>query len=419
VRRASCILAMAIASLGAAAAPAAARVPAGAPAPAAETVVEWNRTLLGILRTPGAQPGTVHPTRSLALLHLAIHDAVVAIDHSGRPYLVRQRAPRWASRQAAANAAAHATLAALYPTQRTALDQQYAEMLAAVRHGPRTRAGIEVGERVAAVLLVLRGDDGSDATPPTYVPTGVPGDYQPTPPNFSQPVFTHWANVTPFVLRRADQFRPPAPPALSSGAYAVDFNEVKQLGVAGASARTPDQTQIGQFWTAPIQNYWNEIAQTATLGQHGSLSRTARSFALLNIALADSAIAFYDAKYAHRVWRPITAIRNADADGNPATAADPAWVPLATTPADPSYPGAHSVVSAAAARILADEYGDRFGFSVSSEVLPGVQRSFNRFSAAADEAGISRIYAGVHTRADHVAGERLGQAVAEAILRKL
>jgi hypothetical protein len=190
-------------------------------------------------------------------------------------------------------------------------------------------------------------------------------------------------------LRRADQFRPPAPPALRSGAYAVDFNEVKQLGVAGGSARTPDQTQIGQFWTAPIQNYWNEIAQTATLGQHGSLSRTARSFALLNLALADSAIAFYYAKYAYRVWRPITAIRNADADGNPATVADPAWVPLATTPADPSYPGAHSVVSAAAARILADEYGDRSGFSVSSEVLPGVRRFFNRFSAAADEAGIS------------------------------
>jgi membrane-associated phospholipid phosphatase len=193
---------------------------------------------------------------------------------------------------------------------------------------------------------------------------------------------------------------------------------VQLVGSATSTTRTPEQTEIGRFWNPPIQNFWNQIAQEVALAHHTDLATTARLFAALNLSFADSAIAFYDAKYAYRLWRPVTAIRLADTDGNPDTVGDPSWLPLAgTTPADPSYPGAHSTISAAAADVLASFFGDRQSFTVTSPALPGVTRSFDSFSAAAEEAGVSRIYAGVHTRLDHVAGLTLGRDVADFVLR--
>jgi hypothetical protein len=386
-------------------------LPAAASAHAAASpnpVIQWNRTLLSILRTPGNQPATVHPTRSMALLHVAIYDAVSAVHGHGRAFLRRP------SRAAAADAAAHRVLVSLFPGQQQALDDQYSAALDLIPWPERRSKGIAIGERAAAQVLSARAADGSAATPPVYVPGPNPGDYQLTPPAFAAAVFTHWPQVTPFVLRRADQFRPGPPPPLGSRAYATAVNEVKALGDVNSATRTADQTVEARFWAAPIQNYWNEIAQTASLQHHDTLVQDARLFALLDETLADSVIAFYDAKYAYHLWRPITAIRAADTDGNSATLADPAWTPLATTPADPSYPGAHSVVSAAAATVLARVFGgDDDRFDVTSEVLPGVTRSFDRYSAAVDEAGLSRIYAGVHTRLDDVAGRALGREVAE------
>jgi hypothetical protein len=229
-------------------------------------------------------------------------------------------------------------------------------------------------------------------------------------------VFTHWAQVTPWVLTRADQFEPAPPPALTSAQYAADYNQIKSLGDVNSTTRTADQTQIARFWPAPIQNYWNEIAQTAALANDASLSQQARVFAQLDLAAADDVIAFYQAKYAYRVWRPITAIREGDNDGNPGTAGDPNWTPLLGTPADPSYPGAHSVISASSAEILAAAFGDQLHYSVTSEVLPGVTRSFDSFSAAAAEAGLSRTLAGVHTHSDDVSGQTLGRDVGEYVL---
>jgi hypothetical protein len=385
---------------------------ASAHGPLPNPVIQWNRTLLSILRTPGNQPATVHPTRSMALVHLAIYDAVSAIHGHGRAFLRRP------SRAAAADAAAHRVLVSLFPGQQQALDDQYAAALEQIPWPARSSSGVAIGERAAAQVLAARAADGSAATPPVYVPGSNPGDYQLTPPAFAAAVFTHWSQVTPFVLRRADQFRPGPPPALGSRAYAKAVNEVKALGDVNSVTRSADQTVQARFWAAPIQNYWNEIAQTASLQRHDTLVQDARLFALLDVTLADSVIAFYDAKYAYHLWRPITAVREADTDGNPATVADPAWTPLATTPADPSYPGAHSVVSAAAATVLARVLGgDDDRFDVTSEVLPGVSRSFDRFSAAVDEAGLSRIYAGVHTRLDDVAGRALGRDVAELDLQ--
>ena len=385
-----------------------------------DQVIQWNRILLGILRTPGVQPATVHPTRSMAILHAAIYDAVNAITRTNAPYLVDLRAPRTASEPAAVAAAAHRVLVELYPSQTAVLDADLTTSLAQIPDGPHKNQGIRIGEAVANRIVALRSNDGSTAQPIAFTPGTAPGDYQRTPPAFAPPVFTHWPFVTPFALRRANQFRPAPPPALTSAAYTAAFNEVKSLGASNSTTRTVDQTQIARFWAAPIQNYWNEIAQTVAVAHGTTLAQNARLFALLDLSLADSVIAFYDAKYTYHFWRPVTAIRAAATDGNPATAGDPSWTPLATTALDPSYPGAHSTISEAGATVLSSFFGtDRDSFSVSSEVLPGVQRSFTSFSAAAEEAGLSRIYAGQHFRTDHVAGQQLGHRVADYVLQHL
>jgi hypothetical protein len=287
-----------------------------------------------------------------------------------------------------------------------------------VPDGPAKDQGVRVGEDVAAGLLAIRAHDGSSLVPPPFAAGSAAGDYRPTPPNFPAPVFTTWGQVTPFVLDRADQFRPAPPPPLTSKAYADALDEVESLGSATSTTRTAEQTEIGKFWAPPIQTFWNQIAGEVALAHRSDLATTARLFAALNLSLADSTIAFYDAKYAYALWRPVTAIRLADTDGNPATVADPAWLPLAgNTAADPSYPGAHSTISAAGAEVLASFYGDRQRFSLTSPALPGVTRSFDSFGAAAQEAGLSRIYAGQHTRLDHGAGVELGREVARFVLR--
>ena len=232
----------------------------------ADPVIEWNKFLLGIQATAGDQPATVHPTYELAIMHTAIYDAVVAIDHSAMPYLTTVHAPRDASRAAAADTAARDTLIKLYPSLQGSIDQEYAGLLAQLPSRRHVAEGIRVGEQAAAQLLAARRGDGSDAQLIPFVPGTNPGDYQLTPPTFSPPAFTHWRFVRPFALNRANQFRPGPPPALTSAKYAAAFNEVKALGAATGSTRTADQTEIGLFWNPPIWATWNRIAQTAALG---------------------------------------------------------------------------------------------------------------------------------------------------------
>jgi hypothetical protein len=382
-------------------------------------VVDWNRELLSILRTPGAQPATIHPTRSLAILQAAIYDAVVSITGDAPAYLFRVPAPENARPDVAAAQAGHDTLTALYPAMTPALDQLLASNLATIPQSAAKRDGIRVGHEAAERMLTLRANDGSGATAPVFAPGTNPGDYQLTPPKFVQAAFTNWANVTPFVLHAADQFRPAAPPSLKSVAYATALNEVKSLGEDVSTTRTPEQTLIAKFWAGPIWITWNEIADNAALAHGTDLLRAASLFANLNLAFADSAIAFYDAKYTYQLWRPVTAIREADTTGNPLTIADPTWTPLAATALDPSYPGAHSTISAAGALILSSFFGDDNTITVTSDVLPGVVRTFDNYHDIAIEAGLSRIFAGQHTRIDHIAGLQLGRNVAELVLDKL
>jgi PAP2 superfamily len=389
-------------------------------APSTDPVIQWNRSLLAIVRTPGAHPATIHPTRSFAILHAAIYDAVNAIDQTHESYAVRfSGVSRQASQAAAADAAAHDVLVALYPQLTTTLDATLQQSLALVPNGVAKIEGIGIGQAVAQAIVSLRSNDGANQVPLPYVFGTEPGNYQSTPPNFpKQPQFTHWRNVTPFALKRADQFRPGRPPALTSDRYADDVNEVQALGISDGTTATPDEALTGRFWNGAIQNYWNEIAQTASLDRHLTIAEEARLFALLNLSVADGVIAFYDAKYTYNRWRPVTAIRAAGTDDNPETTPDANWLPeVGNTTADPAYPGAHAVISAAAAAVLtAVLQRDHLDFAVTSEVLPGVERSFASFSAAADEATQSRIFAGVHFRNDLTSGHRLGRDVADFVL---
>ena len=381
-------------------------------------VVEWNRALLTIVRTPGAQPATIHPTRSFAIMHAAIYDAVNAIDETHKPYLIRIAASHFASQEAAAAGAAHEVLVTLYPNFQAALDNRFQQDLAQLPNSGKA-AGLSIGKAVADRILALRSGDGSAAQPIPFVFGNAPGDYQSTPPNFpKQPQFTHWSRVTPFALKKASQFRPGPPPRLTSDRYSDAFNQVKADGIAGSTAATPDEALTGRFWNGAIQNYWNEIAQTASLAHHLTTAQDARLFALLNLSFADSVIAFYDAKYTYNFWRPVTAIRAGATDGNPETVADPNWLPeVGNTAPDPSYPGAHAVISAAGSEVLTSFFHERdIDFVVTSEVLPGVERTFESFPAAAEEATLSRIFAGQHFLFDLTAGHRLGDDVADFVV---
>jgi membrane-associated phospholipid phosphatase len=375
-------------------------------------VVTWNQELITILGTPGAQPATVHPTRSFALLQAAEYDAVNSITRHDRPYLFSTRAPRDARPDAAADQAAHDVLAALYPAMRGELGATLHAELAKIPGGRGRHDGTQVGAAVARQLLGLRAHDGSAATPPPFVSGNLPGDYRPTPPDFLAPAFTGWGKVTPFVLRDGRQFRPAAPPPVTSAAYAAALNEVKSKGRDNSRTRTKDQTAEAIFWaSAPIWNTWNQVAQGQVRG--ASLERATALFASLDFALADAAITMYNAKYHYAVWRPITAIRLANTIHNPAIRRDKHWNPLAVTAPDPSYPGAHSTLSEAAATVLSAFDGPRVPLAIT---LNGVTRTFGSFQAAANEAGLSRIFAGQHTRLDHQAGQRLGGQVAAFVI---
>jgi PAP2 superfamily protein len=370
-----------------------------------EPVVEWNQATLQLLAAPGVQPITVHPTRTLALVHVAMHDAVNAIRREYEPYLVREWAPGGASARAAAIAAGHGVLTQLYPSQRASLDERRAADLGELPNNLARRIGVAVGEYVSERLVETAVGDGATATQPPLAPGTLPGEWRPTPPAFAAAQFTHYPDVRPFVLRRASQFRSDPPPSLSSSTYAAALNEVRSVGSATSTTRTADQTDAARFWGSPIHIYWNTIPQRVALDRDLSLERTARLFALMNLALGDATIAFYDSKYRYRLWRPVTAIREVD----------PSWTPLLNTPADPSYPGAHSALGAAGAEILREVFHRDIGVVVTSPAVPGATRSFRAASAAADEAGLSRLWAGVHWRFDDPSGQEQGIAIARYV----
>jgi hypothetical protein len=423
-------------------------VAAGCPLLArADVITDWNdtagRAAIVACISPGSDP--LHESRMYAMAHLAIHDALNAISRRFHPYALDIHAPAEASAAAAAAAAARDVLVALLgqipapfsPACGAAgvviVEAHYAAALAAIADGSAKTQGIAVGQAAAAVILALRADDGSDTSLLDFAyPQGTnPGEYR-SPPGVAFAFAPGWAEVTPFVLRDPSQFRASRPYPLKTKKYTDDFNEVKSLGAKVGSARTADQTEIAHFWVESSPLRWNRIARTVADAAGFGVWENARLFALLNVSLADGYIGSWESKYLYKFWRPVTAIRLADTDGNPHTIADPNWESLRSTPPMPDHDSAHSVQGSAAAEVLKRVFGtDAVAFSVCSLslLLPDEQcgranevlRSYSSFSQAADENGLSRILVGFHFRKaveDGIThGRRIGKDAVTHLLR--
>ncbi len=396
---------------------------AGIQVAAADVVTDWNATLLDTVRARGTPPPVA--ARNLAITHVAMFDAVNGIHNTHKHYLVRPAASRQASPEAAASAAAHAVLSTLYPLDIASFDALHSDILLAIADGPAKDAGLAWGAEVAAALVAARAGDGASLSAP-WPGSEAPGQWRPTVSfgGIVRPaLLPMWGYVAPFAIQDVGRMRPPAPPELNTRRYAAELNYVKQYGSVDSVARTADQTEIAHFWaygpgTATPPGHWNEIALTVAESEGNTLAENARVFALLNIALADAAIVSWDAKYAYNYWRPITAIQLADTDGNAATEPDTGWAPLLETPPFPEYTSGHSTFSGAAAVTLAFFYGrDDIAFTVGSDDLPGVYRSYGGFWQAAQESGASRIFGGIHFQSANVHGLNSGAATARYVVR--
>jgi hypothetical protein len=404
----------------------------------ADAVTRWNanagKAAVAACISPSLDP--LHESRMYAMMHIAIHDALNAIDRRFRPYGVDLDLAPSASEEAAVAAAARDTLTVVisqipFPPECLAaatasVEADYAAALAPIPAGPAKTAGIAIGQAAAAAIVALRTGDGSD-TPLVvfdYEPGTAPGEYRFTPGNNF--VFAPgWGDVTPFALQHGAQFRPGPPYSVTSKKYAADFNEIKALGGDGvntASNRTADQTQIALFWLESSPLAWNRIARSVTASRGLDLWENARLFALLNIAMADGYIGSWEAKYHYRFWRPVTAIQTADSDGNPDTDADPNWTPLQPTYPMPDHDSGHAVQGGAAAEVMMQVFGaDAIGFEACSLSLPGgstcedatpAVRTFASFSEAADENAVSRILVGIHFRLAVEDGVEHGRKIA-------
>lgn len=389
-------------------------------APAAlipDDVITWNARTLTVITTNG-QNGIVQ-TRSLAMVHAAIHDALNAIEPRYERYVFQGSVSDGASADAAIASAAYHVLAGLIPSygspaQQAAAEAQltgfYASSLALIQDAPSKTAGITVGASTADAILEARTGDGALANTP-YVPLIGPGFWQPTPNpvpanplsggvGFAAALLPQWGDVNPFVLRTGAQFRPDGPPSLTSEQYATDYNEVKSIGAQFSATRTAEQSEIARFWYEGSQVGWNRIARVVATERGLDPWDQGRLFALVNFAMADGFIAGFNTRYTYHFWRPVTAIRAGDTDDNPATEADPSWSTYLNTPAIPDYPSTHSVLGAAAAEVLGRFFDDdQFAFTTTSGApFGGITRSFASFTQAALENADSRVFAGLHFR---------------------
>ncbi|MDB5751691.1 MAG: hypothetical protein JWP65_2112 [Ramlibacter sp.] len=382
------------------------------PAPArADMVTDWNDKAVAAVYAARMSPDA--QARGLAIMHIAVFEALNSIEPRYTPYRARLPAEPGALPDAAAAAAAHHTLIRLFPDQAREFNATLQAALARLPDGPAKASGIRLGERAAAAMLTEREQDGADG-PITYRPFTLPGKYVPTP----FPASSTWASVRPFALKSGDQFRPPAPYTLSSAQWAADYNEVKRMGGKASTARSPDQNDIARFWQLTGVATYNPVTRHLATVKGLDLLDCARLFALSSIVTADTAIAIFDAKYAYSFWRPVTAIRNGDIDGNDATALDGGWEPLMATPMHPEYPCAHCTFQAAAAGVLQGLYGDAVPkFTLTSAAAPGVNRSFERLSDYVNEVVNARVYEGVHYRTSGEVGAALGRSIADEVLK--
>lgn len=385
----------------------------------ADAVLTWNAIALRTLQV--AEAGGLSGSRALAIVQTAVFDAVNALTGNAKTYRPVPPLPSQISVDAAVAGTAYQALVQLYPDQQARLDAALDRSLSQIPDGVAETESLAWGKTIATQLFSERSQDGSQTTV-TFQPKIQPGQWRPTPSNFLPAAGAGWSSVKPFGLNQANQFRPGPPPKLTSRTYAKELNQVQRLGRIDSEFRTTEQTNIARFWigspgtsTAPGQ--WNEIAAQAAVTTGQTLWQNAQLFAQLNQALADAGIAAWDTKYRYQSWRPITAIRLAGTDGNPRTKADRDWQSFLETPAHPDYVSGHSTYAGAAAAILSNQFGQSYGFTATSLDLPGLQRSYAGFTTAAQEAGKSRIYGGIHTRSANRAGLKLGQQVGNYVLQ--
>lgn len=392
-----------------------------APLATANVVTDWNQRMLDAAVAANSSPFAM--TRTTALVHVAVFDAVNGIERRYAPIVVTSAAPALASPHAAAIEAAAVMLQALFPAQQANLEAERTRALDTLRLDTTTTsaaaiaAGTQWGRFVANQVFASRQDDGFTAVIPPYLGGTAVGQWRPTPPASTPAGFIQFATMKPWALRSPSQFRLSGAPAVTSATYTADFQEVKRLGSTTSTERTAEQTLVAQFWgTLPPAYFWNRIANRLAISRQLSLSESAQLFAQLNVAIADATIACFDTKQQFAFWRPVTAIRAAADDGNADTTADATWTSIVVTPPFPEYPSAHSTVSAAAAEILSTRFGPDVAFGDNSYAQPAVTRSFTRFSAALAEISDARVCGGVHFRTACRDGEALGSAVARQVL---
>ncbi len=395
----------------------------------ADVITDWNATMRQAIQLDRTKPDPGWSSRAMAMVNGAIYDSLMAIEPTHQPFLVDTSAPLGASPEAAAVQAASQVAVTVYPGQVSLFDATRTSSLGLIPDGAGKTMGIDLGTQVANQYIAWRAGDGADAVLP-YSPGIGPGQWRPDPMNPTQQVWgPAWGSVAPFTLTSGLQFRPRPAPAMTSQEYTDAYNKVKSLGALNSAERTPEQTEIALFWAydrpgmGPPPVLYNQAVSEIALAQGNSLSDNARLFAMTMMAQADAGVAAWDAKYVDNYWRPIAAIREADTDGNPLTEADPNWIPLGApgdesladfTPPFPAYVSGHATFGAAVFSSLAHFYGtDQMHFSLSSGELPGVVRSFDRFSVASTENARSRIYMGIHWNFDDSEGRALGGQIAD------
>ena len=371
----------------------------------ADVIIDWNQTAIAVMKTANVAGNPW--TRNMAMVHVAMSDAVNSVQGRYARYMAKGELARDASAEAAASAAARQILTQLYPNQKAAIDEAHAKSIASIPDGPAKTAGITLGEQIAALVQADRATDGTSA-PDTYRPITTPGVWIPTTP----PIFAQYAQAKPWVLRSADQFRPGPPPQLNTAIYARDYNETKNLGGARSTARTAEQSDAVKFWTQQnISPAWQEAARQISAAKGLSLAENARLFALLNMSMANTFINDWDAKFTYNFWRPVTAIRNGDQDGNDATERDAGWTPSNATPMHPEYPSQAAIVAGSSAAILELVVAGAASvpFTVTDLADPKLTRKFTSITLLASEQCDVRVWGGIHFRNSLEVGMDMGR----------
>jgi hypothetical protein len=383
------------------------------PMAAADVVTDWNVGATDIV-VAGEVPAAP-AVRLMAIVQTAVYEAVNAITQRYPAEPVKLDAAPGASVEAAVAGANRAVLSQLVPSQLAAIDSAYQAALSPIPAGPEKSAGLAAGERAAAAVLARSAKDGA-ARPESYRPSTTPGAYVPT----VIPAFSQWPQRKPWVMASADQFRPGPPPSLDSESWARDYNEIKALGAKNGSRRSAEQTEIARFWTATGPAIYLTVVRSVASAPDRELTRNARLLAIATQAMDDALIAVFDAKYHYDFWRPVTAIRNGDRDGNDATERDPSWTPFIDTPMHPEYPCAHCISASAVGAVLQAEIDadPTPTLTTTSATAQGTARSWKTIDDFVKEVADARIYDGVHYRTSTEVGVAMGTKIGELAVAK-